>query len=229
MHGPDRYRELQSEQPGWFANGADSRYQILTADADVAAAQEVQTTRLAARGEPAEWARVGVLFEDQYALALRDAVRRPDGSLGTYIRIFNKPLSRQGVVILASHNGKLILIKQFRHATRRWHWQFARGFAEPEDLSCEHSAQREIAEEIGAETHEAKSMGSICPDTGLLGTVVQAMFAVTGPPKAAAIDEGIAEIKEVTKDEFLTMVRRGEIDDGFTLAAFMMCIAHEWL
>jgi ADP-ribose pyrophosphatase len=48
-------------------------------------AEAAEEARLALKGLPISWSRTGVVYEDAYMLVVRDAVRRPDGSLGTYV------------------------------------------------------------------------------------------------------------------------------------------------
>ncbi len=60
-------------------------------------------------GLPRAWSEVGVAYEDQYLLILRDAVRFPDGYLATYIRIVDKPDSASGVVVLPVYEKQVLL------------------------------------------------------------------------------------------------------------------------
>src|SRR2546421_371902 len=114
---------------------------------------------------PVEWAQVGIAFEDQYAMILRDAVRFPAGSLGTYIRMVRK--GTPGVIVFPIYQKQVLLIRHFRHATRTWHIEIPRGFG-MKDLSSEESARRELREEIEATISCLVPLGRIYPDTGIL-------------------------------------------------------------
>ena len=58
-----------------------------------------------------------------------------------------------GVVILPVKDGKILLMHNFRHATRSWQWEIPRGFGEP-GVSAEDQARAEVSEEIHAQVSE---------------------------------------------------------------------------
>ncbi len=121
----------------------------------IAAIEELQFQRLLKKGlgkEMArEWARTGIVAEDAYWIWLRDPVRFPTGTMGTYGRIIwksqlNGPVGVAVMPILP--DGKIALNLNFRHATRSWEWELPRG-ARNEGESIEEAAQRELNEETG--------------------------------------------------------------------------------
>src|SRR5262249_5685184 len=122
---------------------------------------------------PAEWARVGVAFRDQYSLILRDAVRYTNGSVGTYVRMITPPVP--GVVILPFWQGQILLIRHFRHATRSWHLEIPRGFGTA--AGARESAERELKEEISASGIRLTELGKMYPDTGASNSVVALFYA----------------------------------------------------
>src|SRR5215467_3984246 len=90
MNDPDRreaYGAIRQRWPELFANPPDSPYEILFDSSLIDDAERCEATRLSQKGLPATWSRTGVVFEDPYLIIVRDAVRRPDDSLGTYVRI----------------------------------------------------------------------------------------------------------------------------------------------
>src|SRR5690349_18746534 len=157
------YRALVSSQPELFENPPDAGFEILLDENEIRQAEDNVAEQLRKFGAPAEWAAVGVAYKDQYGLILRDAVRYSNGSLGTYIRFVAPPVP--GVVILPVWQGRILLIRHFRHATRSWHLEVPRGMGF--DTDVEKDASRELAEEIGASGVRLVGLGDVYPDTGL--------------------------------------------------------------
>src|SRR5437588_7157470 len=75
--------------PEQFVNPPEGGFTILMNEAEIREAEATVVQRLQAIGLPAEWAQVGIVYQDQYGMILRDAVRFPSGALGTYIRFIN--------------------------------------------------------------------------------------------------------------------------------------------
>src|SRR6266436_6361592 len=89
-----------------FVNPPQGGITILLNEDEIREAEKQETQRLEAQGLPAEWARVGIAYRDQYILLLRDAVRFPDGSLGTCIRSVDEHEHAPGVVVFPLHQGQ---------------------------------------------------------------------------------------------------------------------------
>jgi ADP-ribose pyrophosphatase len=218
MDARQEYLKLVRSRPELFVNPPGAAFQILLGESEMDEAEAFMAGYLQRKDAPAEWATVGVAFRDQYLLLVRDAVRYADGSIGTYIREVDLDPRVVGVVILPVWDGKVLLIRHFRHATRKWHLEIPRGFGSAE--GAEESARRELAEEIGASGATMTSLGEMYPDTGV-GNNRVALFhaAVTafGPPEQM---EGITEILPTPVADFEHMIGNAALDDGYLLAAY---------
>lgn len=217
MSDLERYLAMAKEHPELFVNPPGPIITILLGEDEIRQAEAEIAQRLAERGQPTEWAQVGVAYEDQYLLILRDAVRFPNGSLGTYIRAVNPGAS--GVVILPVWSGHVVLLRHFRHGTRSWHWEIPRGFGE-KGLSNEDNAMRELAEEIGGTATRLVQLGPVHPDTDASGPPDEIFYAEIESYGQPDGHEAIAELKAVPIEEFQRMVGDGEITEGYTLAAY---------
>jgi ADP-ribose pyrophosphatase len=150
-------------------------------------------------------------------LVLRDAVRFPNGSLGTYIRLVEPDPARLGVAVLPVWREQVLLVSHFRHATRRMHLEIPRGFGSGADAL--ESAASELAEEIGASGVQLVSLGEMYPDTGKGNGRVALFYADVasyGPPDS---EEGITEVLPTAIPEFERLIGGCGLDDGFALAA----------
>jgi ADP-ribose pyrophosphatase len=165
---------------------------------------------------------IGVLLQDKYITFIRDLVEFPDGFISGYDRIINTAIlynGGSGAVILPVMNGKILLIKIFRHPTRQWSIEIPRGFGEA-GLSPEEIAQKEISEEVSGKIRKVISLGILHNNTGLDGNNVHLYLAdlvEVGDPRKA---EGIDEILWVTVDEIEKMISQGQITDCFTISAY---------
>jgi ADP-ribose pyrophosphatase len=214
-----RYDQIRAAFPDAFVNPPDAPIELLLDPAEVSAAEQAMSEALAKEGMSTSWARTGVAYEDQFMLIVRDAVRMPNGRLGTYIRTIDSGQGA-GVVILPRHRGKVVVIRHFRHSTRSWHLEIPRGFGTP-GRTPEEDVRRELQEEIGVIPTTLESLGVVYPDTGLQGAAVHLFYAeIEDIPTITDDDEGIGAIRFVSPTELSQLIRDGEINDGFTIAAY---------
>jgi ADP-ribose pyrophosphatase len=223
MKNSEQYFELVQERPGLFANPRGSVFTILLDQAEISQVETYMQQRLIDHGIPQAWARewsqVGIAFRDQYLLLLRDAVRFPDGTVGTYIRFVDPRDGVPGVIVLPIYQGQILLLRHFRHATRSWHLEIPRGFGW-QGLTSEESASRELEEEIGATPSRLVSLGQTYPNTGMTSECDELFYAEVESYGNAEAQEAIIEILPTSLPEFERMLRENEITDGFTLAAY---------
>lgn len=214
----ERYDAIRTKWPELFVNPPGAAYEILFEPSLVRAAEDEDKARLVARGFPASWARTGVVYEDPFIILVRDAVRRPDRTLGSYSR--KLPASgAAGAVVLPIFEGKVVLLRQFRHATRTQHLEVPRGFGEP-GVSAAEQARTELREEIQAEADSLVELGGFHSNTGDSSGCTELFLAAIhdfGRPQAS---EGIIDIVLEAPKRVAEIIRDGEITDSFTIAAF---------
>lgn len=212
------YFKLTRTNESLFTNPAEDGIEILLDEAAIQEAETHTAQILEAKGLPPEWAKVGIAYRDQYLLLLRDAVRFPDKSLGTYIRLVDRYPGILGVVTLPVYQGQILLIRHFRHATRSWHLEIPRGFGTV--ASTEDNARRELEEEIGATISRLTFLGDTYPDTGMVASRVVLFYAEVAAYGQPELGEAISDIFPTPPPEFERLIRENKINDGFTLAAY---------
>lgn len=214
------YLGLVATHPSWFRNPPGG-VEILLDPAAILAVEREIGARYAARGLPACWAEIGVHYRDPYLMLLRDAVRFPGGDVGVHHRVLRGAGDASGVAVLPRlPDGRVVLVRHFRHATRAWHWEIPRGGIEA-GSDPETTAHSELAEEIGGIVTALTPIGAAHGSTGLLGVAVRLYLAELASLGAPALNEGITGIHPVAVAALEAMVRAGEITDAFTLAAFL--------
>jgi ADP-ribose pyrophosphatase len=217
------YQALRDFAPQAFVNPPGAPIELLLEPSDVAAAERAAAEVLAAEGLPTDWAKTGVVYQDQYVTLLRDAVRMRSGRLGTYIRTIDIGIGH-GVVALPRYGDDVVLVRHFRHSTRGWHLEVPRGFG-TSGATAEEDVRRELLEEIGVEARRLESLGVVHPDTGGHGAGVHLFYAeIAEPPRAVDTDEGIEAVRLVPPAELGRLIRDGEISDGFTMAAYLRAV-----
>ena len=219
------YLAFAKAHPGLFVNPPQGGITILLDEDEIREAEKQEAQRLEAQGLPAEWARAGFAYRDQYVLLLRDAVRFPDGSLGTYIRSVDEDERAPGVVVLPFYQGCVLLIRHFRHGTRTWHLEVPQGFGIP-GLSSEESIRIELQEEIEAAVSRLISLGQVHLDTNSGANRIELFFAELDSYGNVELQEGITELLPTPVPEVERMIRENEIDNVFLLVTYARAKLH---
>lgn len=214
------YQKIETSNPNLFSNN-NAPIKILRND-DVPDWIGKKKSALRASSKPDKWADIGIVFDDPYLVILRDLVEFPGGFRGGYIRLYNRAYlegGAAGVVTLPVRDGKVLLMHNFRHATRSWHWEIPRGFGEP-GVAAEVQARAEVREEIGVEVDELVDMGLYFNNTGLEGNPISLFLARITQEPVANPEISVDQLRWVPIKELEGMIAHAEITDGFTIAAY---------
>ncbi|MBA2304747.1 MAG: NUDIX hydrolase [Acidobacteria bacterium] len=146
----------------------------------------------------------------------REQVRLPHGPTVTLDVVRHS----QSVVLLpVPEPGRVILIRQYRHAVSQWLWEVPAGSVDPGE-SPEAAARRECHEEIGQVPETIVRLAALYPTPGYCDEEM-VFFRVSGlvePTDAAAVDEDEdIEARTFTIRDARDMVRNGEIVDMKTI------------
>lgn len=128
-----------------------------------------------------------------------------------------------GVAVLPICDGKIGLIRAYRHAIQDYSWEIPRGFVE-EGESDPASALRELEEETGlsCDSLELRSLGFITPDAGILAARVHvhvALRCIRIRPYTA-VELGHREFRLFDSSEIGNRMSRSEIQDPCTMFAY---------
>jgi ADP-ribose pyrophosphatase len=173
------------------------------------------------KGLPLEWAKIGVILDDPYNIIVRDLVQFPSGDMRGYGRSIATASLRggKGVVVLPEYEGKIMLLYQYRHATRQWHYEVPRGYGEP-NIPAEENARLEIEDETGGEIEQLVSLGDFYNNTGYETAPVALFYAKLSSVGEANVNEGIESFFWLTVKELEEWIANEKITDGFTIAAY---------
>lgn len=213
-----RYKILRKQRRDLFRNDPGFPYEILHKWSKRRKAESSEKRRLTSERLPRTWRHTGVVHENPYMIVVRDAVRFPDGQLGTYIRTMPFKAAT-GAAILPIFKGKIVLLCHARHATRRVHLEIPRGFGEL-GVTPQGQGLKELSEEIGAESHTAISLGKFYSNTGLATDCTELFLTKINSIGEPQVSEGILGIETYCPSKVASLIRDGKIADSFTIAAF---------
>lgn len=156
--------------------------------------------------------------------AYLDDVRMPTGDAKQLLRFTtDNEGSNDGVVVVPIYDKRyVILVAEFRHATRTWMLNLPRGFARRDEQN-RLTTRRELKEETGCtfDWDNQWSLGRLATDSGKLYDMPYLIAVEVNRDEGAQPDEleAISHPVSMTFDDLKKRCWSGEIVDMFTLAA----------
>ena len=159
------------------------------------------------------------VFEGKVVSVRVDTVRLPDGRQVPREVVEHRPAV---VVIPIDADDKVILVRQFRYPVGEALLEAPAGLVEGSETP-EECAQRELQEETGQKARSLQSLGSFWSSPGFCDELMYAYIARDLVPSALEpdSDENI-QTQRVPLAQVAGLIRRGDIRDAKTIAAFLM-------
>lgn len=133
----------------------------------------------------------------------------------SYIKI------KSGVVILPVYDGKIVTIRQYRHAFRDFLYELPAGVID-EGETPEETAIRELYEETGFKAEKAEYLGCFYPSPGATDEVIYLFSAeCKGRDKQQLESSEQIDVCIMGEDEFAEKVLNNKILHGGALAAYL--------
>jgi ADP-ribose pyrophosphatase len=156
--------------------------------------------------------------------ALReDQIRLPDGSDGVYT-VIERPGAVWIVPVL--HDGRLVLIRNYRHTVGEWLWEVPAGGLE-DGVPAVEMARRELSEEIGGTAESLEFVATTYTVPGISderGYIYLARGVRLGEPHREPTE--MMERHVLAVERVMQMVVGGEIADGPSALALLLCAPH---
>jgi ADP-ribose pyrophosphatase len=159
-----------------------------------------------------------VVFKGHVFSVRRDEVIEPSGVRATRDMIAH---SGSVVVMPVLDNGKIVLIRQYRHAARQYLWELVAGRIDPGE-NIKQAAVRELIEETGYRAKKMRLLLEFWPSPGFLEEkmYVLAAHGVTQGEAEPEEDERI-EAKAFSRTELLKMLHSGVLRDAKTISSLL--------
>ena len=144
------------------------------------------------------------VFKNKYLEVFNDRVIFPSGYNGTYIRI-QYPNDLSVAVLPIMDDGRVVMIKNFRHALRGWGYEVPKGGVEADENPTV-AASRELFEETGLVCDRLEDVGEYSDSPAICRSILKCYFAFgcrranTAEPEKT---EAISGIREFDAQSFL--------------------------
>lgn len=149
----------------------------------------------------------------------RDTVRMPDGS-----HAIREYIVHPGAVLIVPvlAGGRFVVERQFRYPSHRVFIEFPAGKLDRGESPLA-TAQRELTEETGYVASRWSRLGLIHPTVSYSTEAIEFFIAEDLTHVGQRLDDGeVLDIVEMTADELLAHLDRGELTDAKTVAALLM-------
>lgn len=155
--------------------------------------------------------------------AFKDKVELKNGKTGDYFYVKTRGCS---MVVPVLPDGRLLLVNQYRYLSDRTSIEFPCGGLEENEMPLA-GARRELLEETGYDGDDLAKIGSFFPANGFAKDECHVFLGLVQSVGQVALDD-FEELEVIVRrpDEFEEMVRRGEIWQGHTLAAWSLAREH---
>jgi len=119
---------------------------------------------------------------------------------------------------------RVILLKQYRHALRKYIWEIPAGTIDPQEsvINC---AKRELVEETGYAADQWQKLGEITPVPGYSDEKIHIYLATDLQPAEQDLDrDEIINVHEVEYSAAMEMIEAGKIQDAKSIAGLFLAL-----
>lgn len=127
-----------------------------------------------------------------------------------------------GVVIVAEKDNKILMVQQYRYATKEVLYELPAGKLDKQGEDVLSAAKRELEEETGYNAENWESLGDIWTSPGFCSEKLYLFKASDLTFKGQHLDEGeVLNHIAIEKEEVFNMIKTNKINDAKTICALM--------
>ncbi|WP_066375325.1 NUDIX domain-containing protein [Herbidospora mongoliensis] len=156
------------------------------------------------------------VYTNPWMTVREDEIVHPDGTPGLYGYVQRADF----VLVIPEENDGFHLVEEYRYPIGRRSWSFPQGSAKVPDREDE--ARTELAEETGLRAESMRFLARLDNSHGLSDQSMHAFVAtgLTRGDTAREVTEQDMRQQWVSRADFEQMIRRGEITDSSSVAAY---------
>jgi 8-oxo-dGTP pyrophosphatase MutT (NUDIX family) len=164
------------------------------------------------------------LHQNPYFNVVQQQVRLPDGSKTEF---FSIDFPRPAVGIVPIHNGRVLLLRQYRFIVEEFVWAIPSGGIHPGE-SARQAAARELCEETGHRAKRLRRLQSFYASYGCGNQVFEIYVAENLTPTSEPFDRNeVIGLRWFTRTELMSLVARNGIVDGLSLAPLLLLLLQD--
>jgi ADP-ribose pyrophosphatase len=159
-----------------------------------------------------------MIYEGRVFGVRTDEVQEPNGVQATRV-VITHPGSV--VVLPVRKDGRIVMIEQYRHATRQYLWELVAGRIDAGE-TVKHAAARELKEETGYVAKRFTEFLDVWPTPGFLEERMHILLAegLTAGKASPEDDEKIIS-RAYTMEQLKQMMQSGKLRDGKSIAGIL--------
>jgi len=163
------------------------------------------------------------LCEGSFLRLVAEEIRMPHGQ-ETTLEIFRHPGA--AAVIPLTADGRVLLLRQYRHAVGGWLWEVPAGKLDPGE-SPRACAARELIEETGFAAGALTELGPIVSSPGFTDETIHLFLARNLSPAQQHLDnDELLTVEAIPFEQALAMAVSGEINDSKSVCALFRAERH---
>jgi ADP-ribose pyrophosphatase len=163
-----------------------------------------------------------IVFRGKVFGVRRDQVVEPWG-----VRATREVITHPGsvVVLPVAEDGRILMIRQYRHAARQYLWELVAGRIDDGE-TVRQAAIRELKEETGYRAKRFTEFLDVFPSPGFLEERMHILLAQGLTPGEAQPEPDEKIISHAyTVEELKRMIRKGQLRDGKSIAGILYYLA----
>lgn len=164
------------------------------------------------------------LFNDRWFKVRRDRCETPGGKIVDPYYVYE--FSTWVGALPVTEEGKIIMVKQYRHALGETCIEIPGGCVDDTDANVEYAIARELLEETGYTFSSFDYLGEISPNPSTNSNLLH-MFLARGGKKVAEqkLDENEEiEVLEMSMDELKQLLRENKIIQGMHVSCILYAL-----
>ncbi|MCR5626195.1 MAG: NUDIX hydrolase [Lachnospiraceae bacterium] len=164
-----------------------------------------------------------VLRESSILTYCEDTLKAPDGKVVVYDNMLHKGAA---AVVPVLEDGRILMVKQFRHSIDRVTLEIPAGKRDDENEDFALAAARELEEETGYHSDNMEHLITIITAIAYCNEKIEVYLAKDLKRTHQTLDDDeFIDVYAFTTDELKEKILKGEIQDSKTIAAIMSYIS----